>query len=344
MTSRSPLHDYHQRLGARFVDFGGWEMPVQFGSVLTEHRAVREAAGWFDVSHLGRFSWRGPGAAAALSGLFCNDLERIGPGETQYTMLLNDRGGVVDDIVVWRWEAESFFVLPNAANHEKVMAAAASAAPQVELRDLRPVTVMLAVQGPRAPGLLEAVVGRAPKRFRTIQTSVNGEPVWMAGTGYTGERGGELVASREVALELATMLVEAGATPCGLGARDTLRLEAGLPLWGQDLDPDTTPIEAGLEFAVSFDHDFVGKDALTLPPTKRAVAFEMPDRRIPRHGYRLQAGESAGVVTSGNFSPMLEKGIGIGYLSPPNLEDPLEVEVRGEWIAARRVQPPFYRR
>jgi aminomethyltransferase len=342
---RSPLDARHKQLGGRFVDFGGWEMPVQYQSVLAEHRAVRHDVGWFDVSHLGRFRWQGEGATEAMRALLCNDIWRIEPGRTQYTMLLNSDGGVIDDIVVWRWENESYFVLPNAANHHRVMKAFAAAAPEVEMTDLREETVMIAVQGPQAPALLEQILAVSPQRHRTASTNFAGETVWMAGTGYTGERGGEIVARPSAGEVLVTALTEAGATPCGLGARDTLRLEAGLALWGQDLDETTSPLEAGLDFVVSFDHRFVGREALLKQRqhglAKKLVAFALADRQIPRHGYALRAGQSRGEVTSGNFSPGLERGIGLGYLGPPNLDDPLEVEVRGRWVAADRQQLPF---
>lgn len=349
MIRRSPLHPVHVELGARFVDFGGWEMPVQYQSVLTEHRAVRTAAGWFDVSHLGRFSFRGEGATATIRRLLCNDVARIGPGRSQYTMMLNESGGVVDDIIVWRWGDEDYWILPNAANHERVMGAFAEAAPGVSLEDVRPHTVAVAVQGPDAPAHLDALLEEAPRRFHTVVTRFEEVEVRAAGTGYTGEPGGEVVLPAESAATFVRALLARDVVPAGLGARDTLRLEAGLPLWGQDLDEDTTPLEAGLDFAVSFDHDFVGRDALEREREaglrKRLVAFTTEGRRIPRHGYPLRAGASRGQVTSGNFSPMLARGIGMGYLAPPPEEgDEVEVEIRGEWITVQRQQLPFYRR
>lgn len=345
MSARSPLHDLHARLGARFVDFGGWEMPVQYESVLAEHTAVREHAGWFDVSHLGRFEWQGPGSLAVARRLLCNDLSRIEPGRTQYTMMLNDAGGVVDDLVVWRWEEERCWILPNAANHERVMAAFAGAGADATATDLRPSTVTIAVQGPAAPAALESVLGIAPRRFRTASGSFHDRPFWTAGTGYTGERGGEVTVPAETSEAFAEALTEAGVVPCGLGARDTLRLEAGLPLWGQDLDEATTPLEAGLGFAVSFEHDFVGRAALEgqraggLP--KARVAFRTEGRRIPRPHHRLRTPTSDGWVSSGNFSPVLGCGIGLGYLAPPDEDGPLEVEIRDAWIPVERTTTPF---
>lgn len=343
---RSYLHELHRSLGARFVDFGGWEMPVQYESVLAEHRAVRESAGWFDVSHLGRFAFQGPSAGATLRHLLCNDVAKIGDGRAQYTLMLNEMGGVIDDLIIWKWQANSFWILPNAANHQRVMDRFSQHDEESALTDLQLATVTIAVQGPEAPSILSAVLGEAPGRFRTMQTSFGGGDLWAAGTGYTGERGGELVVAPDVAVDLANALTEAGAVPCGLGARDTLRLEAGLPLWGQDLSESITPLEAGLDFAVALGREFVGSQALEaqkrdgLP--KALVAFKFAGRQIARTGARLRSGDSAGEVTSGNFSPVLERGIGMGYLSPPvGPKAAIEAEIRGKWVEAERVQLPF---
>ena len=322
-------------------------MPVQYHSVLEEHRAVRTRVGWFDVSHLGRFLWQGEGARDSLRLLLSNDVDLIAPGRTQYTLLLNDGGGIEDDLLVWRWEEDRFWVLPNASTQQMVFDRFRATSPDTRSEDLRVRTVMLAVQGPEAPGLLEKLVGVSPRRFHTYEAAFAGSPVWLAGTGYTGERGGEVVCDPETAHELAAALVESGAMPCGLGARDTLRLEAGLLLAGQDFNPGFNPFEAGLEFAIAWDHDFAGKEALrevqTAGLTRRLTAFSLTGRTIPRHGHRLRAGRSQGEVTSGNFSPMLGHGIGLGYLTPPSEADP-EVEIRGAWEPARRVDLPFYRK
>ncbi len=339
---RSPLHDTNERLGARFVDFGGWEMPVQYDSVLVEHQAVRDHCGVFDVSHLGRLDLGRDGSVGAVERMFTNDVVGLGPGRTRYGMTLNDRGGIIDDLIVWKWDDDHLWMLPNAANSDRVADILVDAGGLPE--DLRPSTAMLAVQGPQAPQIIEAVLGVAPRRFRTASAEFDGATVWMAGTGYTGERGGELVVSNETAPALLDALVEAGATPCGLGARDTLRLEAGLPLWGQDLDEDTTPLEAGLDFAVHWDHVFTGREALHGQRhgelSKSLVAFRTEGRLIPRHGYPIRAENGEGTVTSGNFSPTLQHGIGMGYLSPPSAGD-LEVHIRGTWHPAERVDPPF---
>ncbi len=345
---RSPLHSLNETLGARFVDFGGWEMPVRYESVLAEHRAVRTTAAWFDVSHLGRFLWRGAGAQAGLNRLLTNDVSLIEPGRTQYTLCLNEDGGIVDDLLVWQWDQEWYWVLPNASTHHDIMARFARGFPMVEIEDLRPATAMVAVQGPEAPRALEEIVGISPKRFRTYHTSLGASVVHLAGTGYTGERGGELVTDAETAGLVVDALGQRDVHPAGLGARDTLRLEAGLLLAGQDFDATTNPFEAGLDFALSWEHDFVGKAALEkvrdAAPVRRIMAFTLEGRKIPRHGYNLRANGSTGVVTSGNYSPVLECGIGLGYLTPPSSAKDLQVEIRGSWEPAQRAELPFLRR
>jgi len=347
--NRSALHDLHERLGARFVDFGGWEMPVQYGSVLAEHSAVRSSAGWFDVTHLGRFELTGPGAETALLGLLSNDITRITPGQTQYTLLLNEEGGIIDDLVVWWWGPNDYWVFPNAANHERVMSAF-SEVPGCEVRDLRPDTVLLAVQGPAAPAQIERLIGVAPTRFRTKRVKWEKAEVRLAGTGYTGERGGELCTDPDTGWRLVERMIEAGVEPCGLGARDTLRLEAGLPLWGSDLDETTSPFEAGLDFAVVMDREFVGRAALD--EQRRAgldrllIGFILDEKGIPRHGYRVRSSLGEGEVTSGNLSPMLDTGVGLAYLSPPPGPEvsAIEVEIRDRWVPGRLAKPPFHKR
>jgi aminomethyltransferase len=347
-SNRSPLHSLNEKLGARFVDFGGWEMPLRYESVLGEHRAVRTTAAWFDVSHLGRFRWTGTGASTALNRMLTNDVSLIEPGRTQYTLCLNEDGGIVDDLLIWQWDEDSYWILPNASTHSAMMDRFAEAFPSVELEDLRGGTAMVAVQGPDAPAALEEALGVLPKRFRTYRASSGSSVVHLAGTGYTGERGGEAVADPETAAGVIDVLSRLGVKPAGLGARDTLRLEAGLLLAGQDFDLGTNPIEAGLDFAVSWDHEFVGRAALEAVrkanPGKKLSAFTLPGRMIPRHGCSLRTNGSTGIVTSGNYSPVLECGIGLGYLSPPSEADEIEVEIRGKWEQARRVELPFLKR
>jgi len=343
---RSPLHEFHARHGARFVDFGGWEMPVQYRSVLAEHRSVRSEAGVFDVSHLGRFALSGAGALQAIDHLLSNDIRKIAPGRTQYSLMLNDDGGIVDDLIVWWWEDQEFWLLPNAANHERVMAAFAEQ-PDCRVGDLRESSVMLALQGPLAPAVFEAVLGAVPGRFRTASVALGGGVVSMAGTGYTGERGGEICTDPETGLRLLEQLIESDVALCGLGARDTLRLEAGLALWGEDIDESTTPMEAGLDFAVGMDHDFVGRRALASAAGpgggRRLAGFVLEERGIPRHGHSVRSRDSEGIVTSGNISPILEVGIGLAYFEPPvEMGEPVQVEIRGRSVPGRIVSPPFH--
>ena len=342
---KSPLHELSERLGARFVDFGGWSMPVHYTSVLEEHKAVRTRVGVFDVSHLGRAVVRGSGAETALRRRLSNDVSTLDAGHTQYTMILNDSGGVIDDLMVWRWPTE-IWVMPNGGNHLRVLDEIRQAGADVEVEDLRPSTASIAVQGPEAPGLLASVLGVEVQRGRIGEASFNGERVGVGGTGYTGEKGGEIVGPPEVVASLFSELLTNGAVPCGLGSRDTLRLEAGLPLWGQDLAESITPLQAGLGVAVAWGHDFVGREALeaereSLP--RKLVAFTTGSRQIPRTDNALRAGASSGWVTSGNFSPALGAGIGMGYLEPPNDDDPIEVEIRGTWHPLTRSKPPFHR-
>jgi aminomethyltransferase len=345
---RSPLHDLNESIGARFVDFGGWEMPVQYDSVLAEHRAVRSDVGVFDVTHLGRFALSGPGAEAALTRLLCNDISRVAPGRCQYTMLLNESGGIVDDLIVWWRDDGTFWVMPNAANQERVMGEFLSAS-ECHVEDLQGGTVFLAVQGPNAPEMIEAVAAAKPGRFRNVAMAWGQNMLSMAGTGYTGEPGGELCIDANDGEALMRAFLDAGAKACGLGARDTLRLEAGLPLWGEDLDETTSPLEAGLDFAVSFDHDFVGKEALVelreSGLERRLAGLVVEGRGIPRHGHVVRAeGGGEGTVTSGNISPMLDSGIALAYMSPPvEVGERVEVSIRDRWVPGRVVDPPFHK-
>lgn len=344
---RTPLYDTHAALGGRFVEFAGWDMPVQYEGVIAEHNAVRTGVGIFDVSHLGRFTLEGSGSTDLLLRLLCNNITHIDPGRAQYTMALTPEGGVVDDIIVWRFEDERYWVVPNGANQDDVLELFISEAPaSVAIESKRHDTGLVAVQGPGAPALISDVVGEAPKRFRVLESSFEGAAIRMAGTGYTGEKGAELVIDSDHAEVLWSSLTDAGAVPCGLGSRDTLRLEMGYPLWGQDLDRETSPLQAGLGWVVEFDHEFVGKEALQQQQAnglgKRLVAFRMEGRHIARHGYPVRSNGSTGEVASGNFSPTLDGGIGMAYLAPdPGDIATVEVEVRGEWQPATVQGVPF---
>ncbi len=321
-------------------------MPVQYEGVIAEHTAVRSGVGVFDVSHLGRFAVRGPGATSLLRDQLCNDIASVEPGRAQYTMALNAGGGIVDDIIVWRFEDDSYWVMPNGTNFEGILKRFRAGAPDgVDVAPIRGDTVLLAVQGPDAPALVEGVLGFVPGRFRVISGDEDGSAVWAAGTGYTGEKGCEIAVPATAGGPLLQRIVEAGAVPCGLGARDTLRLEMGYPLWGQELDEDTTPLEAGLEWVVNWDHDFVGRGPLERQRNdgvgKELVAFRTEGRAIPRHDYELRMGDSRGRVTSGNFSPTLGYGIGMGYVAPAPAIGGASVQIRGRWVEATPVKPPF---
>jgi aminomethyltransferase len=344
----TPLRRSHEELGARFTDFGGWEMPLSYEGVIAEHLAVRNTVGVFDVTHLGRFRLHGEGATDAVRRELCNDVAKVGPGRAQYTMALNDSGGVVDDIIVWRFDEDDYWVMPNGVNFDELLDRF-EGGQGGEATPVREQTVLLAVQGPRSEAVVAETIGEMPGRFRVTTGQFAGGPYWAAGTGYTGERGAEIAIPNENAPALLEMLLGAGATPCGLGARDTLRLEMGYPLWGQDLTEETTPLEAGLGWVVDLDHDFRGRDAIVQQKaagvSRSLVGFRTEGRRPPRHGHRLRSGNASGAVTSGNFSPILEVGIGMGYLEPPpGDEQDLELEVRGEWQRVTRVAPPFVKR
>lgn len=342
----TPLIATHERLGARITEFAGWDMPLQYEGVLTEHTAVRTRAGVFDVSHLGRFTAEGEGATHLLRHRLCNDITKVGPGRAQYTMALNEAGGVEDDIIVWRLDDERYWVLPNGANFYEIVGSFIAAAPDgISIEPVRDETVLLAVQGPDAPAHVTAVLGDAPGRFRVIEGTFEGAPMWAAGTGYTGEAGAEIcvpIASGEALLRAFT---DRGVVPCGLAARDTLRLEKGYPLWGQDLDAGTTPLEANLGWVVDWDHEFVGREALRTQHAsglqRELIGFALDTRRVPRAGSAVRCGDSEGVVCSGNFSPTLGIGIGLAYVAPPTTAEDVTVTIRNDSYAGKRVKPPF---
>lgn len=342
----SPLHEKHEESGTRFTDFGGWTMPIHHDSVLDEHHAVRSDVGMFDVSHLGRFEVSGDGAVELLRRQLCNDITKISPGRAQYTMALNERGGIEDDIIVWWLKDDHFWVMPNGTNFDGIVQRFRDdAGPAVKFDDVRERTALVAVQGVNALAVVEKVLGFVPGRFRVDIGEFAGDEAIVAGTGYTGEAGVEICVPTASAHELWEALVDAGATPAALGARDTLRLEMGYPLWGQDLHADVTPLEAGLGWVVDWDHDFVGKTALEqirydLP--SQLIAFVTEGRAIPRQGYTVTTATGSGTVTSGNFSPTLGHGIGMAYVTPPpGPDEPITVTIRGKEVPARIVSLPF---
>jgi aminomethyltransferase len=346
------LHAEHERLGAKMVAFGGFEMPLSYpAGTLAEHLACRREAALFDVSHLGTVRVKGAEAFDLLQRSLSNDLGKIAPGRAQYTHLLDDEGGVLDDIIVWWLAEESFEVMPNASNTERVLAALAGRGAQAE--DVTEGRAVLALQGPRARQMLEGLVPEAASvgRFRLAPFCFDAVQCTAAGTGYTGEDGVELSVPAEAATKLWRAVIAAGAEPAGLGARDTLRLEAGLPLHGHELGPGITPFEAGLDWVIGWDKgDFRGRRALeaTLSrggPTRRLRGVLSFERRPPRAGDGLRwRGELRGAVTSGNYSPILGRGIALGFLpAEAAIGDAVEIEMRSSSSPARVVQPPFHR-
>ena len=341
----SPLDAAHRRAGAKMVPFGGWEMPLAYGEgTIAEHLRCRSDAVVFDVSHLGTVRVDGPQALQTLQAALTNDLSRIGPGRAQYTHLLDpDDASVLDDIIVWWLDERTFDVMPNASNTIGVRSVIGG----VDTTEGRAV---LAVQGPRALERLEAVLPgvSSVKRFRVGEIGWDREVCIVAGTGYTGERGVEIAVPVEVAESLWEAIVAAGITPAGLGARDTLRLEAGLPLHGHELGPGITSLQAGLGWVVAWDKlGFRGRDAAIAERERgvtrvlRGIATE--GRRPPRAGSPvLAAGTVVGEVTSGNFSPVLGHGIALA-LVPPRIElgDAVEIDLRGSTISGRVVETPF---
>jgi aminomethyltransferase len=346
---RSPLHAEHVALGAKLVDFGGFEMPLAYpAGTIAEHLACRRHAAVFDVSHLGTVRVSGPGAFALLQRQLSNDLRKIAPGRAQYTHLLNDEGGVLDDLIVWWVDEDRFDVMPNASNTERVLAALGGA-------DVTDERAVIAVQGPEARELVGKVAPEAAavRRFGVARFPFGAEECLVAGTGYTGEDGVECAVPTAAAVRFWRELLAAGAQPAGLGARDTLRLEAGLPLHGHELSASITPLEAGLGWVVGWEKDeFRGRAALAAVraaggPARRLVGLLTHQRRPPRDGDAIHlppGGAPAGEVTSGNYSPVLERGIALGFLPSATSEgEEVEIVLRSGPTPARVVRPPFHR-
>ncbi|MEX2274491.1 MAG: glycine cleavage system aminomethyltransferase GcvT [Actinomycetota bacterium] len=355
---RSPLEKVHRELGAKLGPFGGWEMPIEYEGALAEHRAVRERAGLFDLTHLGKVDVTGPGALEMLQHVVSGDLSRTAVGEAAYNLVLNERGGVVEDLIVYRLADDRYFVVPNAANATKVLRMLE------EERATRPLHLLyhqdwcfLAIQGPRSVEVTRELFPQAESLafMECVESQFRRRPVILTRSGYTGEVGFELFTYQDIAEDLWAALLELGAPfdirPCGLAARDVLRLEMGYPLYGQDLSEERTPLEAGLRWTVAFDKgDFRGKQALErqieagIPG--RLWGLQMQERRhIPRAHYPVLVGdESVGEVTSGTFSPLLERGIALAYLQPRErfgVGDRVAVDIRGRLGEAEIVHPPF---
>jgi glycine cleavage system T protein (aminomethyltransferase) len=340
---RTPLFERHVSLGARLVSFAGWEMPVQYEGVIDEHRAVRTDAGAFDVSHMGELEVEGPQAREFLQSVLANDIDRIGPGRAQYTLLTNDRGGIVDDLIVYELEPTRFLLIVNASNRETDLEWLRDHEPaESEVRDVSDEYALIAVQGPRS--LERLGLPQAPP-FTFSSGELDGVECVVNRTGYTGEEGVELLVATDAAGELWDHVLERGAVPCGLGARDTLRLEVCYPLHGNDIGPDTDAISAGLGWVCALEKEFTGVEELRWVkangPERKLSAFVMDEAGIPRQGMAIAEG---GEVTSGSHSPMLERGIGMGYV-PAALAEPgseVTIDVRGRARRAHVVKKPIY--
>jgi glycine cleavage system T protein (aminomethyltransferase) len=342
---RTPLYARHVALGARMVPFAGYEMPVQYEGVIPEHKAVRTDAGAFDVSHMGEIHVDGPTAQAFLQSVLSNDIDGLSDDEAQYTLLTNESGGIVDDLIAYRLGHGQFYLVVNASNRAPVYDWLKEREPRgCEVRDASDEYGLVAVQGPRA---LERLGLRDAPAFTHAMGELDGIEVMIARTGYTGEQGVELCCAEDETEALWDATLARGVTPCGLGARDTLRLEVCYPLHGNDITPETDAISAGLGWACKLETEFTGVETLRRikeeGPARRLVPFVMEERAVPRQGMSIEGG---GEVTSGTHSPMLDQGIGMGYVptaaAPPDSK--LVIDVRGKLRHARVVKKPIYRK
>lgn len=361
MLRRTPLYDEHVKLGAKIVDFAGWEMPVQYTGVIDEHLAVRNAAGLFDVSHMGEIEFTGKNAASLVQYLTTNDISKMTDGRAQYSILCNERGTVIDDIIIYRFTPEHYILVVNASNVEKDFAwCVAHERDGVSVKNLSDDFALIAFQGPKAAEILQpmtdvAIDDIAKYHFRT-GTVAGKKNVIVARTGYTGEDGFELFTSPKDAPAVWQALIErgknTGVKPAGLGARDTLRLEMKYSLYGHEITEETNPIEAGLSWVVKLDtpDDFIGKNKLIeikkmgLP--RKLIGFKMIDRGIPRQDYKIVAdGNEIGIVTSGTMSPSLGIAIGIGFVprEMAAIGNKISIDIRGEARKAEIVETPFYK-
>jgi len=342
---RTPLFDRHVALGARMVPFAGYEMPVQYEGVIEEHKAVRTDAGAFDVSHMGEIHVDGPTAQAFLQVMVSNDIDRLEDGHAQYTLLTNESGGIVDDLIAYRLGIGQFYLVVNASNREPVFTWLKEREPRgCEVRDASDEYGLVAVQGPRS--LERLGLPNAPA-FTHAMGELDGVEVMIARTGYTGETGVELCCAEDETEALWDAVMARGVTPCGLGARDTLRLEVCYPLHGNDITPETDAISAGLGWACALDTEFTGVDVLRRikeeGPRRKLAPFVMEEPAVPRHGMPIEGG---GEVTSGTHSPMLDVGIGMGYVASASAsaDTELVIDVRGKPRRARVVKKPIYRK
>lgn len=359
---RTSLYDKHRALSGRLVPFAGWEMPVQYAGVVIEHKAVRQAAGLFDVSHMGELLLEGDRASEVVSRATTADLRKIENGQAVYTVAMRPDAGILDDLIVYKHSPTKLMVVCNASNRDKISAHFAGLAKGVaDFRDLSDETALIALQGPKAIAILSRVAGGAAfgalASFRFAQGTLAGIPVTIARTGYTGEDGVEIFAPWASATAIWEALEQAGKDdgilPIGLGARDTLRLEARLSLYGNEIDETTHPLEAGLGWVVKWDNTvFEGRAALeairAAGLTRKLVGFEMTGRGIGRHGYPItdEAGTHVGIVTSGSPGPSVDRNIGLGYVptSMSAIGTTIGIEIRGAIVAAKVVSTPFYKR
>jgi aminomethyltransferase len=347
---RTPLYDRHVAAGAKLVPFAGWEMPIQYAGIREEHLAVRQDAGVFDVSHMGQIETRGPQALELLQHLVSNDVRHIPVGGAQYSVLCNEQGGVLDDLFTYRLGEREFLTVTNASNHGRDLAWFREHADgfDADVLDRADAFAMLAVQGPKARALVQSLCdGPLPPRFRTAERVLAGAAMLVCGTGYTGEDGVELLLDPRDAPGVWDALLGAGASPVGLGARDTLRLEACFHLYGNDLSEDRDPIGAGLGWCCKEATGFIGSDAVAAVRAEGAreklVPFVIEGPGIARQGNAVPGG---GVVTSGSFSPCLERGVGMAYL-PADRAEPearFQIDVRGTLREARVARKPLYRK
>jgi aminomethyltransferase len=353
---RTPLYTAQAETGAKFVDFHGWDLPVQFTSIMKEHAAVRSAAGLFDVSHMGQVFVEGPEALDFLQRVQCNDLSKLKPGRAMYTHILNERGGVVDDVIISRLAVERWFIVVNAGTREKDVAWLRQQAGALNIIDRSDAYGMIALQGPRAEEIIKSIAPEASalKRFGAIELEIFGQPHIITRTGYTGEDGFEIVAPAEICSRIWRTLLSNGASlglqPCGLGARDTLRLEAGYLLYGSDVDDERSPYAAGYGWVVKMAKgDFIGKAELQREQerglSQRLRGVQLKDRGVPRPGAPvLIGGEKVGTLCSATYSPTLKTGIGMGYLPEPLPAGDVAIELHGRPVAAEIVKPPFYKK
>lgn len=363
LLARTPLFDLAIDLKARMTAFSGWEMPVQYSGISREHHAVRTAAGMFDISHMGKFFLRGQALTEQLQTLVPSDLHRLQPGQAQYTVLLNSQAGIVDDVIVYYQGvdtkgAQRWVAIVNAATtlKDKTWLLEHLDLTEVEFQDESLAKTLIAVQGPTAVAHLQPLVEADltdVKPFGHLESKILGYPAFFARTGYTGEDGFEVMVEPDGGVAVWRSLLESGVVPCGLGARDTLRLEAAMPLYGQDIDDTTTPLEAGLAWLVHLDTkgDFIGRSILERQKqdglARRLVGLQMQGRNIARHGYPIiHAGQPVGEVTSGTLAPTVGLAIALAYVPTPlaKLGQSLEVEIRGKLYPAMVVKRPFYRR